>query len=90
MAISHRWAQLVCGGTVAATALGCVSAAVASDWPELRGNAQRTSVSSETVAPPLALLWRFTGGYQNANTSAAVVSGKIAYFVTKGNGIPTR
>ena len=86
MAISHRWAQLVCGGTVAATALGCVSAAVASDWPELRGNAQRTSVSSETVAPPLALLWRFTGGYQNANTSAAVVSGKTAYFVTKGNG----
>lgn len=86
MAIYHRWAKFVYGSSVVATVIGCGGLSVASDWPELRGNAQHTGVSTETVAPPLSLLWRFTGGYQNANTNAAVVSGTTAYFVTKGNG----
>ena len=84
MGKTSRRTQSLLGGAVAAIALSAVLGVAASaDWPQLRGDAQHTGVSGEKIPPPLALLWRHTGGFQNANTAAAVVSGDTAYFVTK-------
>jgi outer membrane protein assembly factor BamB len=75
------------GGVFAAFAVAVLSAGTSlADWPQLRGDAQRTGVTTENLAPPLSLLWRFTGGFQNSNTAAAVVSGDTTYFVTKSTG----
>lgn len=75
------------GGVVAALAIAVLAAGASlADWPQLRGDAQHTGVSTDPLLPPLSLLWRYTGGFQNANTAAAVVAGDTAYFVTKSSG----
>lgn len=63
-------------------ALGLVAAgtANAADWPQLRGDALRTGVSSEKLLPPLTLAWRFTAGSQTLNGAAPVIAGDTAYF----------
>lgn len=84
MGNSSRRTHRALGGAVAAVALTTlVGAARSADWPQLRGDAQHTGVSTESLAPPLALLWRYTGGFQNANTASATVADGVAYFVTK-------
>ena len=45
-------------GVAAAIVMTSGIAAVAADWPQLRGDTQRTGVSAETIKPPLAVLWR--------------------------------
>lgn len=81
---SSRRTYRALSGAVAALALATlIKTANAGDWPQLRGDAQRTGVSQETIAPPLTLLWRFTGGFQNQNTAAPVIAGDTAYFATK-------
>lgn len=58
-------------------------AALVADWPLLRGDAQRSGVSSESdVRPPFSLLWRFTGDPQASNPCAPAVVGNTAYFAT--------
>ncbi|MFM7320813.1 MAG: PQQ-binding-like beta-propeller repeat protein, partial [Armatimonadota bacterium] len=82
--MSSRRTHSLLGGAVAAVALSAVLGVAASaDWPQLRGDAQHTGVSGEKVLPPLALLWRHTGGFQNANSASAVIAGDTAFFVTK-------
>lgn len=81
---SSRRTQHALRGAVAALALATlIGTARAGDWPQQRGDAQRTGVSQETIAPPLTLLWRFTGGFQNQNTAAPVIAGDTAIFATK-------
>ncbi len=79
------------GATATAFSLGAIAvlgiaaaAAHASDWPSLRGDAQRSGVSSETIKTPLSLLWRFTGAPQSNDSNAPVVAGDTAYFAARG------
>jgi outer membrane protein assembly factor BamB len=68
---------------LAASGIAAVTAAHAADWPQLRGDAQCSGVSSEKLLPPLSLSWRYTGGSQQNNTSAPVIVGNSAYFTTR-------
>lgn len=60
-------------------------AAQAADSPLLRGSAQRSGAYEEKVAPPLSLLWRFTGGAQPKNPCSPAIVGDTAYFATGGS-----
>jgi outer membrane protein assembly factor BamB len=60
-----------------------VGAAFANDWPELRGDVTRRGVAGEKIVPPLSLLWRYTGGPQNANQCSPAIVGDTAYFATR-------
>lgn len=60
--------------------------ALASDWPELRGDATRRGVSSEKVVPPLSLLWRYSAGSQSQNYCAPTIVGDTVYYATRANG----
>ena len=73
---------------VAATAALVAPGVRADDWPTLGGNERRTGMSDEKIAPPLSLLWRFTGVPQTQTASAATpptVVGETAYFAAKNN-----
>lgn len=74
-------------GAALTTGVALLSASRASDWPQLRGNSQRSGLTTETVKPPLAVLWRFTGGAQTNNHNAPVISGGIAYFTTRASQV---
>ncbi|MBC8142393.1 MAG: PQQ-binding-like beta-propeller repeat protein [Armatimonadetes bacterium] len=77
--------------TVAA-ALGVATyRACAEDWPTLGGGDRRTGRSEETIAPPLSLLWRYTGTPLSATAASAsspTVVGETAYFAGKNNPDP--
>lgn len=74
-------------GAAAALALTsglvAVGAAVGADWPQLRGDAQRSGVSPEAIKPPLSVLWRFTGGAQGNNLTTPIVIGNTVYYTTR-------
>lgn len=74
-------------GAAAALALTsglvAVGAAVSADWPQLRGDSQRSGVSPEAIKPPLSVLWRFTGGAQGNNLTSPIVVGNTVYFTTR-------
>jgi outer membrane protein assembly factor BamB len=72
-------------GVAAAIMMTSGIAAVAADWPQLRGDTQRTGVSAEAIKPPLAVLWRFTGGAQNNNLTSPVVVGNTVYYTTRAS-----
>lgn len=58
--------------------------AAAADWPLLRGDTQRSGVSSESdVRPPFSVLWRFTAGAQANNPCAPAIVGNLAYFAAR-------
>ncbi len=58
--------------------------AAAADWPLLRGDTQRSGVSSESdVRPPFSVLWRFTAGAQANNPCAPSIVGNLAYFAAR-------
>lgn len=79
-------ARVGAAATLAVTSgLIAVGAAVAADWPQLRGDAQRSGVSSETIAPPLSVLWRFTGGAQGNNLTSPIIIGNTAYYTTRAS-----
>lgn len=65
--------------------LAAVGVAMAADWPQLRGDTQRTGVSAETIKPPLAVLWRFTGGVQSNNLTSPVIVGNTVYYSTRAS-----
>ncbi len=70
-------------GVAAALVLTSGIAAVAADWPQLRGDTQRTGVAAEAIKPPLAVQWRFTGGVQGNNLTSPVIVGNNVYYTTR-------
>ena len=93
--MTHRLRLRRTGTFVTAAALGAVGlvagtvlaqdktpAAQQQDSTQLRGNERRTGAVEETVAPPLTLLWKFTGGAQNGNPSSPVVVGDTVFYST--------
>ncbi len=83
----HLPITLAVAATIAA-ALTTIGNACAEDWPTLGGSDRRTGVSEEKIAPPLSLLWRYTGSVLSAtaaSASAPTVVGDTAYFVGKNN-----
>ena len=88
----HRFKRRL-PATLFATALLAAASlsAIAGDWPTLGGNERRAGASDETIAPPLSLLWRFTGvplSVSAASASAPTVVGDTAYFAGKNNPDP--
>ena len=72
-------------GVAAALVLTSGIAAVAADWPQLRGDTQRTGVAAEAIKPPLAVQWRFTGGAQGNNLTSPVIVGNTVYYSTRAS-----
>ena len=72
-------------GVAAALVLTSGIAAVAADWPQLRGDTQRTGVAAEAIKPPLAVQWRFTGGAQGNNLTSPVIVGNTVYYTTRAS-----
>jgi len=58
----------------------------AADWPMLRGDARRSGVAGEAVAPPLTLLWRFTGAPLGNNVAAPSIVGDTVVFAGRAQG----
>jgi outer membrane protein assembly factor BamB len=54
-------------------------ALLAEDWPVGRGNAQSTGVADEILAPPLAVLWKFSAGKDGPFEANAVVADGTVY-----------
>ncbi len=57
------------------------------DWPQLRGNPQRTAFTSETLAPPLHLAWSatFTGERIGTGVEPIVAGGRVFVATHAGN-----
>ncbi|MBB6048857.1 PQQ-binding-like beta-propeller repeat protein [Armatimonas rosea] len=88
MRISHRTQRARVGAAAAlalTAALATVGVAMAADWPQLRGDTQRSGIAAEAIKPPLAVLWRFTGGVQTNNLTSPVIVGDTVYFSTRAS-----
>jgi outer membrane protein assembly factor BamB len=88
MRISRRTQRARVGVAAAlalTSALATVGVALAADWPQLRGDTQRSGIAAEAIKPPLAVLWRFTGGYQSNNLTSPVVVGDTVYYTTRAS-----
>lgn len=88
MRISRRTQRARVGVAAAlalTSALATIGVAMAADWPQLRGDAQRSGIAGEAIKPPLAVLWRFTGGYQSNNLTSPVIVGDTVYYTTRVN-----
>ncbi len=55
----------------------------AQDWPQFRGNARLTGVTTAPMPPLLKVLWTWEAG-DAIETSAAIVGGVV--YVGAGNG----
>ena len=87
MRISRRTQRARVGAAAALALTSGIAAigAAAADWPQLRGDTQRTGIAAEAIKPPLSVLWRFTGGVQNNNITSPVIIGNTVYFSTRAS-----
>lgn len=60
---------------------------VLAEWPQLRGNPQRTAFTAETLAPPLHLAWTatFAGERLGTATEPIVAGGRVFVATHAGN-----
>jgi outer membrane protein assembly factor BamB len=71
------------GGAIALMlALGAARPAAAEDWPMFLLNPSHVAVSQETLAPPMALSWRFETAYYKNNPVQPIIAGKTAYLAS--------
>jgi outer membrane protein assembly factor BamB len=77
-------ATLTIMSTMLATAREARATFAPSDWPIYRGDTLHSGISSENLAPPLTLQWRFTGGALKDNPSSPVIVGDTVYFTARG------
>ena len=73
---SGRTLRIVFGITAIMT-LTVMQGALAHDWSMFRHDPAHTGISSDTVSPPLNLLWNYTTGFLVPSSPA--VSGGVVY-----------
>src|SRR5689334_23044477 len=84
---TRHWLRLV---TVLAALVGLAAPALATDWPQLQGNAARTGRTADSVAPPYRFHWSWMGPRSTqtstplAGGSSVTIGGRVQPVIAGG------